>query len=113
MQNVLLVAFMAIWFGGMIALFFRYRIKQRAYLRRFPPVDGIPLDMYVGGGPHSVNRAPRRAMLKRQADPDLEQLRRAAWRRYGALAIWSLTFPLIAFAAYVLLGQLGILHQGS
>jgi hypothetical protein len=32
-------AFPALWFGGGIVLFFRFRATQRAYLRRFPPVE--------------------------------------------------------------------------
>jgi hypothetical protein len=49
-QNLLFAAFLITWFGGMAVGFFRYRAKQRAYLHRFPPVEGVPLDMYVGGG---------------------------------------------------------------
>src|SRR5260221_623723 len=109
-QNVLAVAFVITWLGGTAVLFFRYRAKQRAYLHRFPPVEGVPLDMYVGGGPKSVTRAGFRAMWRRQTDPELERLRREVWQHFIYMGIWIYGFPFVVFGAVVLLTATGYVH---
>jgi hypothetical protein len=69
-------------YGAMILFtFIRARQAQRRYLHELPPVEGVPLDMYWGGGPRSVTRALFRALREPQSDPTLEQLRREAQRR--------------------------------
>lgn len=44
-QNIFAVIFVIAWIGMTIVLFARYRAMQRKYLRQYPPVAGIPLDM--------------------------------------------------------------------
>ena len=103
LQRVFPFAFPTLWLGGMFALFFRFRRTQREYLRRFPPVEGVPLDMYWGGGPRSVTREIFRVMRQRQDDPELERLRREVWRSYRTVALWGFGFPLICFGVITLL----------
>lgn len=76
----IVIPLVSVWFGGTVLLGFHYRAKRRAYLQRFPAVEGVPLDMYVDGGPWSVRRAIYRALWQRQADPELERLRRGMER---------------------------------
>lgn len=54
----------------------------------FPHVAGMPLEMYMPGGPRSVQRAILRVVWLRQTDPDLERLRCAMWRSLLYQAIW-------------------------
>ncbi|WIG59187.1 MAG: hypothetical protein OJF49_001934 [Ktedonobacterales bacterium] len=110
-QQIFPIFFVISWVGIAITLFLRLRAKQRDYLRRFPPVAGIPLDMYMGGNPFgAVNRAIFRVSWRRQADPELEQFRRAVWRRSRALAFWTVGFPLLTFAIVALLILAGYVH---
>ncbi len=109
-QQLFPFAFAITWFGVEAVLFFRFRAKQRAYLHRFPPVEGVPLDMYVGGGPKSVTRAGFRAMWRRQTDPELERLRREVWQHFIYMGIWVYGFPIIVFGAVVLLTATGYVH---
>jgi hypothetical protein len=110
-QNVALLVFTALWFGVMIVLFSRFRRDQRAYLQRFPPVNGIPLDMAMGGNPFgAVDRSIYGAMFRHQDDPALERLRREMWRRYRTLAIWLFGFPVLTFGVAFFLIFLGVIH---
>lgn len=45
-QNVLLFVLAIPYLGVTLLLLFRARGKQAAYLRKFPPVDGMPLDAF-------------------------------------------------------------------
>lgn len=110
LQQVVPVAIVIPWFSGMIVLYFRFRAKQREYLRQFPPVDGIPLDMYVGGGPPSVRHAILGLMGQHQDSRRLELLRGEMWRRFRVLAIWTIGFPLLAFGIVALLVLIGYLR---
>ena len=91
LRQIVLVALVVLWFGGMLLLGLRYRAKRRAYLQRFPPVEGVSLDMYVPlGGSLRVQSAIYRTLLwQRQADHDVERLRRDVWRRLLSLALWA------------------------
>jgi hypothetical protein len=96
-------AFAILWFGVGIALYFRTRIQQIAYLKRFPPVNGVPLYMVNGGNPFGAQaRAIKRAM-RSQSDPELERLRREVRRRFRLCLIWIFGFPLLSFGMAVLL----------
>lgn len=82
-QNIVSLVLAAIWAVGSITLYFRMRAKQVAYLKRFPPVEGVPLYMAAGGNPFgAVARTIWRVMLNRHPDPDLERLRQEIWRRF-------------------------------
>jgi hypothetical protein len=50
-QHIVSLLLAAIWAVSSIILYFRTRAKQVAYLRRFLPVNGVPLDMAVSGNP--------------------------------------------------------------
>jgi hypothetical protein len=106
----IVIPWVIVWFGGTVLLGFRYRAKRRAYLQRFPAVEGVPLDMFVSGGPSRVRRAIYRAMWQRQADPDLERLRRTMWRRLLYLAVWIVGFFLILNGVIASLIAAGALH---
>lgn len=87
------------------------RAKQVAYLKRFPPVEGIPLEIAGGGNPFgAVSRAFWRAQLRRQPDPDLERLRHDIWRRFGYLTLWIYGFPLAIAGGTALLIVTGVIH---
>lgn len=109
-ERIFPFAFAISWFGVSAILWFRFRAKQRAYLHRFPPVDGVPLDMYVGGGPRSVTRALFQAMWRRQPDPTLEQRRRDLWRRWRHVLAWVFGFPITVFVVVLVLSLTGQLH---
>jgi hypothetical protein len=109
-QQLVWLAFMVTWAGGNIALYFRYRAKQRDLLRRLPPVEGIPLDMYVGGGPRSALRAIKQVMWSQQEDPELEQTRREMWWRYRHMVIWLVGFPLVFIGVVGLIIATGLVH---
>jgi hypothetical protein len=99
-----------IYLVGVGVLFFRHYLPYRkAYLQRFPPVNGVPLEMYVGGDTFGFSpeaRAIWRALLHRQPDPELERMRRKVWRCYGGVVLWGFGFPVLAIgvAALVLTG---------
>ncbi len=102
-QHILVAAGVITEFGGTLVLFIRARAKQREYLRRFPPVAGVPLDIYWGGGPQSVTRAIWRVSLQRQSDPELERLRQEMWRRVAYYVLWLGGFPILVFGVLALL----------
>ena len=103
-QNLLSLGLAAIWATGTITLYFRMRAKQAAYLRRFPPVEGVPLDMAVSGNPFgAVARAQWKAMLAHQTDSELERLRKEIWRRFLYQSLWIFGFPLLTIGMTALL----------
>jgi hypothetical protein len=109
--QIILVVFVAIWFGGMIVLFFRVRAKQVVYLKRFPPVNGVPLEMFLGGNPFGPEiRAINHAMRQHQTDPELERLRREMWRRNRYQIIWTFGFPLLGAGVVAILILTGQIH---
>lgn len=74
------IVLIAIWFCGQLVLYFWYRAKERLYLRHFPPIDGVPLDMLLPGmNPWNGKGAIREVLRQRQADPALERLRHDVW----------------------------------
>ncbi len=110
-QNILAVALVIAWTGVLMVLFIRAREKQRAYLRRFPPVEGVPLDIHLpSAGPANVTRAMLRALRQRQTDPELEQLRREVQRRARYIAIWAIGTPIIVLGVLALLAVTGYPH---
>ena len=109
-QNVASLMLAAICALGAIILHVRFRAKQTAYLKRFPPVAGIPLTMAGGGNPFgAVSRAIWQAMLNSQPDPGLEQLRLDMWRRCGYIALWIVGFPIVAVGVTTLLIATGLI----
>ena len=105
-QRIFPFAFPILWIVPTVVLAFRFRWKQSAYLRRFPPFARYQtLDMYtpgVGNPPGTFRRIWDAQMLQ-QDDPGLERLRREVWRRYLLVALWGFGFPLLTFAAITLL----------
>lgn len=90
-------------------MFFRARAKQRNYLRRIPPVEGVPLDMVAGGNPFgAANRAIFQVMGQPQSDLELERLRREVGERTFYFALWTIGFPLAALGVMVLLSLSGV-----
>jgi hypothetical protein len=104
-QRIFPFAFPVLWVGPTLVLFFRFRKKQVAYLRRFPRIDRYrTLDMYTGyGDPPGTFRRMWDAQWHRQDDPELERFRREMWRSYGLVAAWMFGFPLLTFATIALL----------
>jgi len=101
--NLLFFAVVATWLGGVIVQAFRYWRKRNTYLRRFPPVAGVPLDMYLGTNPFNpVSRASIRAVWEPQDDPELEGLRREMWRAVGYLFLWMFGFPMLVSGMVIL-----------
>ncbi len=106
LQRIFPFAFPILWFGPTIVLFFRFRQKQAAYLRKFPPIDRYQtLDLYTpgGGNPPGTYRRIQEAMWRQQDDPELERLRREMWRRFGLVVLWGAGFPLLTCWAITLL----------
>ncbi len=111
-QNVGFLCVVVVWVGIGVALILRTFAQQFAYLRRFPSVDGIPLDNFID--PLSSRRAIRaqwRAMREPQSDPELEAMRHEVYRRRRVFIVWNFTFPFLCFCAYVLLFSTGVLRS--
>ena len=81
-----------VWAGGIAILAFRALPQQRAYQQQFA----------------WHNRG--KAMWQRQADPELERLRRAIWRLYGYGVLWGVGFPLLATGMFRLVALTGLLN---
>lgn len=108
-QNYFIGVFIVLYLGGGTVILRRFRAKQLEYLRRFPPVNGIPLGTSVWGFPFDAEfRAVTRAMLMRQTDASLERLRRQALKRYWLFLEWILGFPLPCFGVLAILINLGL-----
>src|SRR5262249_6164173 len=109
MVYVAYLAYLAVWVGGYVLLYRRYSATMLAYLRRFRPVAGVPLETQLGEGlgwervgPHL--RALWQVTRHPQTDPDLERLRRAVWRRSHHALLWTLGLvPLLTHFAVTLL----------
>ena len=109
-QAIVSLALAALWFAGTIALYVRMRAKQVAYLKRFPPAEGVPLCTAGGGNPFgAVSRAIWSAMVRRQPDSELEALRREIWRREGYMTLWIFGFPICAVGVTALLIATGVI----
>lgn len=108
-QDVFLLVVGVPWIGGGLLFFARAAAKQRAYLKHFPPVEGISLDTYTAGNPFgTVSRAIWRVMLQPQMNPELERLRREAWRWEIYQLLWTFLFPVFAVGVAALLIATGI-----
>lgn len=108
-QNIIFFAFLITWFGGGVVLYVRFLKRQRAYLRHFAPVDGVPLDALRGGNPFGArSRATFRVMLQRQSDPELERMRRDLWRRWRPVVLWIYGFPFLVIC--VVIGVAVLVH---
>jgi hypothetical protein len=85
------------WIVGGVPIYFRFLLYQLAYLRQFPPVNGVPLDRLGGYRLFSPeSRARFRAVWMWQPTPELERTRQVMLRRYGLVALWVFGFPLLA-----------------
>lgn len=108
--NVLFAPFAFFWFGMAGVSFFHFRAKQREYLQHFVS-EGISLDVPPGSiDAFKVRQAKYYVMFHRQTDPELEQLRCDAWRRYGLFVLSIFGFPLCVIAILMLLGISGLVH---
>jgi hypothetical protein len=82
---------------GFVVMSFRARAAQVAYLKRFPPVNGVPLDMFLGGNPGGAEaQAITHVSRTRQDDPELERLRQEMRKRYRQFLYWTFGFPVLA-----------------
>jgi hypothetical protein len=96
--------FFALWFGGSGIFFLRSRAAQVAYLKKFPLVNGVPLEMFMGGNPFGpVARAIARVSRTRQTVPELERLRQKMRRRSWHLLYWMWGFPVLGIGVGALL----------
>ena len=110
-QNIASLALAAICAMGAIILHVRFRAKQATYLKRFPPVGGVPLNMPGGGNPFgAVPRTIWQAMFDHQPDWELERLRLDVWRRCGYVALWIVGFPIVAVGTATLLIATGVIE---
>jgi hypothetical protein len=103
LQRIGPYAFFAVWGTGLGISATRYWGYLRAYLRQFPPVDGIALDTFRRLSDRPVANAIHQARYKRQPDPEVEHMRREVWKRYWYYAYWIFGFPaLVVVVALVL-----------
>ena len=111
--NVFFFLFMVAWGTGILVLGLRANAKGKAYLRRLPPVKGIPLDMYMYGENDWFRgwRGPVwQAYRQPQTDPELEELRREARRRGRHVVLWLFGFPTLVVGAVALLIISGVVR---
>ncbi len=109
-QQFLPVILFAVWACVIVGQMVRARAKQREYLRRFPPVEGVPLDSYVSGTSSRVRRAVFKAMRERQTDPELEHLRREMRRNGYYIGVLAIGGPLLVLVILALLALTGWIH---
>jgi hypothetical protein len=103
-QNVIWLTFVVVWVGVGLILQIRTFTLLFAYLRRFPPVDGIPLDRFVSPlDSWKLVRAQWRVTLQPQRDLELEWMRREVRRRQGVFLVWLFAFLLLFACANVVL----------
>ncbi|HEX8036265.1 MAG TPA: hypothetical protein VF510_20575 [Ktedonobacterales bacterium] len=105
-SDIFFFVFMLAWFVGTLALGLRANAKGKAYLRRLPPVNGVPLDMYMYAEKDWLRgwRGPVwRAYRQQQTDPELEQLRQEARRRSRYVMLWMFGFPVLVAGVMTLL----------
>lgn len=102
-RGVVQVVFVVTWIGVGIVLAFRANAKGREYLRRLPPVDGVPLHMYYYVGWWRWNGPVPRAWRQRQSDPELERLRQEGRRHGRFVLLWMFGFPILVVGVDVLL----------
>ena len=111
-QQVLFVAFQAVWAGGAFALMGRLLKQHFDDVRRFPPVNGVRLETFTGGNPFGlVAREIRRLGREPQDDPELELLRRALRRTSHHLRLWIFGFPLLTLGVAALLRRADLRHR--
>lgn len=103
-QNIIGYTLAITWIVVGIVLYLRTLVKQLAYLGRFPPVNGVPLNALRGGNPFGARaRAQWRVMTQRQSDPELERLRREVQRRFRYFILWNFGFPILVIGVAALL----------
>ena len=109
--QIIPVAFVVTWIVVTLLLFFRTRATQRALLRRFPPVEGTPLDMVISGNPFGAQaRAINQAMREHHADLEVEAIRREMWRRFRLYILWLFGLPLLGAGVGTFLILTGQIH---
>lgn len=114
--NIGLWVFSAIWIVGIVILFIRGKRTEKAYLRHFPPFDGVPLEWY--GRPRSKWRWPRtnrpdpvgQAFRTSQSEPALERKRQDLHRQAHHLLFWAFGFPTVVWGAFFLLVAVGFIR---
>lgn len=93
LQNFGVCAFVVAWIGGTVILSWRSNRYQVAYLKKLPPVNGVPLYMLWEGRPFGLKW---QAMHQPQANPELELMRREARRSFRPVVYWMFGFPMLA-----------------
>jgi hypothetical protein len=109
-QNILFAAVILTHFAGFIVLAVRGNVKGREYLRRLPPVDGVPLDRYVYHGWWWTNSPQHQAWLQRQSDPEVERLRQEGLRFARLIRVWLFGFPVLVAGVLALLILTGLVR---
>jgi hypothetical protein len=106
-QNALFIAFAIMEVGGMLVLFVWAFAKQRAYLRRcaskYPFLAHKPFYFPLGSVNFSSDRVLHPLLHQRQAEPELERLRRDMWRSFRYYRIWLFGFPVLVAGVLALL----------
>lgn len=107
--NIGFYLFAAAWVLGNLIFVIRARRTGKAYLRRFPPIDGVPLDwMSEPRWPAKNRPGPvRRAYRTPQADPELEAMRQDGWKKARQMFLWMFGFPTIVWGTFFLLVAIG------
>ncbi len=102
------------WIGVGILLFFRARIKQNKYPRRFEhEIDFFAGDPLFYPGSFHAYRDTARVMRQRQPDAESEHPRHQMWQRFRSFMIWVFGLPIITVGAVALSILTGRLHGGA
>lgn len=104
-QNIFTVL-VIIWFLVEAVLVFRAKRLEKPYLRRLPPVNGVPLDIHLYVVPDwkkGWHGPVWRAFREPQADPELERMRLEAQRRWRIVFRWSFGVPVLMIGKAALL----------
>jgi hypothetical protein len=109
-KGVIIFALFGLYGAMILFTFIRARQAQRRYLHELPPVDGVPLEMYWGGGPRSVTRELLRALREPQGDPGLEQLRHESRRRMRIHMVWGSVGVVVWFGMALLVFLVPLTH---
>lgn len=111
--DVLFPVLMLAWLAGVLVLGLRANAKGKVYLRRLPPVNGIPLDVYMYSEKDWLRgwHGPVwQAYRQQQANPELEHLRQEARQRSRYVMLWIFGFPALVAGVMMLLIGSGAVH---
>ncbi len=114
-QNIIDAAFAITFVGGALVLFVRAYLVQRTYLRHF--ADEYPWlaseALFPIPPTFEAYRIGWVLLRERQADPELERLRRAIRRRNRLFILWIPAFPIVFWGMEALLIATGVVTLTS